>query len=198
MQFEHACRYILEKLRTGLPAEFTYHNATHTLDVSDACGRLAEFENISDTEKMLLLTAACYHDCGFLVKSEGHEEESCKIAVEILPQFSYSATDIKAICGMIRATRIPQTPQNHLEQIIADADLDYLGRDDFEELSQKLFLELKARGLAADIDQWNRTQIAFLEQHIYFTPTAACLRNAGKEAHLLAIKSTIVPDIHEK
>ena len=34
------------------------------------------------------------------------------------------------------ATKIPQTPLTKLEEIICDADLDYLGREDFFEISR--------------------------------------------------------------
>ena len=47
------------------------------------------------------------------------------------------------ICGMIMATKIPQSPKNYLEQILCDADLDYLGRDDFYDIGGTLFKELK-------------------------------------------------------
>ena len=33
------------------------------------------------------------------------------------------------------ATKIPQKPQNHYEEVLSDADLDYLGRDDFLRLA---------------------------------------------------------------
>ena len=35
--------------------------------------------------------------------------------------------DIEIICGIIMATKIPQRPKNYLEEIICDADLNYLG-----------------------------------------------------------------------
>lgn len=45
------------------------------------------------------------------------------------------------------ATKIPQSPNNLLEQIICDADPDYLGRDDFWKISNNLYHELKIYGV---------------------------------------------------
>lgn len=58
-------------------------------------------------------------------KHAGHEFEGCLIARTALPGFGYTGEDIM-ICGMIMATKIPQSPTNILEEIICDADLDYL------------------------------------------------------------------------
>jgi hypothetical protein len=90
---------------------------------------------------------------------------------------------------MIRATKIPQQPQNKLEEIIADADLDYLGRDDFFMIGGQLFNELKARNVVNQESDWDQIQIRFLENHHYFTTTARNLREEQKEKHLKLIKS---------
>jgi len=86
---------------------------------------------------------------------------------------------------MIMATKIPQTPLNHLEQIMADADLDYLGRDDFQVISDRLFQELEI----PDKNKWNKIQIAFFEKHSYFTESAKRLRNDKKQENLAKIKA---------
>ena len=63
---------------------------------------------------------------------------------------------------MIMATKIPQSPRNGLEEIICDADLDYLGRDDFYEIGATLFEELKAYNVLQNEREWNRIQVKFL------------------------------------
>jgi hypothetical protein len=44
---------------------------------------------------------------------------------------------------LIHVTEIPHKPLNHLQEIICDADLDYLGRNDFQEIADNLKAELK-------------------------------------------------------
>ncbi|MGI4022384.1 MAG: HD domain-containing protein [Janthinobacterium lividum] len=190
MQFENAGQFILNKL-SKLPPHLSYHSIEHTQDVYDAAEKLGKQENISDYEMKLLLTAAWFHDSGFLKGAQNHEEESCRIAKQFLPDYNYTTEEIDRICGMIMATLIPQSPKNHLEEILADADLDYLGRDDFFTIGDKLFAELSIFGFLNTTDEWNRLQVCFLESHHYFTPTAIQQKQAIKEAHLALVKSKI-------
>lgn len=191
MQFEQAASFILNKLRNQLPAHLTYHSIEHVEDVYQAAQNIGRLEGISNDEMNLLLTAALFHDTGYLVKGKGHEEESCRIVREYLPAYSYTADEIEQVCAMIMATRIPQTPQSHLGQILADADLDYLGRDDFFTISHKLYKELLSSGLVNNECGWNNLQIDFMQKHRYFTKTALNLRETKKQSNIQHIKTLI-------
>jgi len=195
MQFEEAGKYIIDKLKGGLPGQLSYHNTDHALDVYNAAELIGHKEHISDYEMKLLLTAAWYHDSGFLVRAKGHEQESCKIVKQTLPVFGYDAGQIEIICGLIMATRLPQMPKTHLEQILADADLDYLGRDDFFTIGQQLFKESYFTGVVNNEDDWNQKQVKFIENHHYFTKTSVSLREAAKIKNLHKVKECINADI---
>src|SRR5215217_376820 len=147
MEFQKAKKFILAKLRKELPRHLSYHSVEHVKDVYGAVESIGKKEGIKGEAMKLLLTAALFHDSGFLKGPKDHEKVSCDIAREHLPEFGYNAEQIETICGMIMATRIPQTPHNLLEQIICDADLDYLGRDDFFTIGNKLFDELSIYGI---------------------------------------------------
>jgi len=187
MLFEQAGDFILDRLEKEIPATLCYHNIDHTRDVRSAAESIGNSELISPYEMKLLLTAACYHDCGFLAVTHEHETESCNIARESLPGFGFSNEEIDCICGMIMATRIPQSPKNKLEQILADADLDYLGRDDFFFIGEKLYDE---RGLT-DRNEWNAIQLKFMQAHHYFTQTALNLRGPKKQGNLEKVKALL-------
>ena len=191
MQFKRACKFILNKLQHELPEHLLYHGINHTIDVYRAAERIAKGEGISDYEQKLLLTAAAFHDSGFIKAREGHEAESCKLARRYLPGYNYNEGEIELICGMIMATRIPQSPNTHLEKILCDADLDYLGRDDFFLLSDILFSELHTECLIKDQTAWNMEQAEFMGKHHYFTPTSVKLREAKKEQYIKLVKSKI-------
>src|SRR5579872_4286957 len=122
MDVDSACAYILNKLANELPDNLPYHNVEHTRDVYVTARDIAEREGLTDHEKQLLLTAACFHDTGFLERTTGHEKVSCRLAQEILPGFGYKTDDIERICSIIMATKIPQQPKNHTEEILSDAD----------------------------------------------------------------------------
>lgn len=191
MKFKQAGQFILNKLSKELPKYLSYHSVEHIKDVYDAADKLCRAEGVSDYETKLVLTAAWYHDAGFLKGAKDHEEESCGIAKEVLPDFGYKPEEIERICGMIMATKIPQTPKDHLEEILADADLDYLGRDDFFTIGNKLFTELSVFGFLTTEEEWNKLQVRFLENHHFFTPTALAWRKENKEQHLEQIKAKL-------
>lgn len=189
MQFEQVKTFILDKLRKELPPHLSYHSVYHVEDVYEAATLLAKEENITGEELTLLLTAVLFHDSGFLEGPHEHEQASCRLASKVLPDYGYTEEQIKLICGMIMATRIPQTPHNHLERIICDADLDYLGRDDFFSIGNKLFAELRVYGIVRNEDDWNQIQIRFLDKHDYFTETAIRLRRDKKNEYLAFLKA---------
>lgn len=188
MDFKQARAYINGRLRKELPRNLSYHSVAHVKDVYESARRLAKAEGVSGEDLTLLLTAVLFHDSGFMIQSSEHERIGCDIVREALPQFGYSPEQIERICGMIMATRIPQSPNNLLEQIIADADLDYLGREDFRSIGNKLFSELQMYGILQGEDEWNRLQVGFLEKHHYWTETAIATRKSRKEAYLAELR----------
>lgn len=191
MQQQPEYAYILQKLRDELPQHLTYHTLQHTMDVYHRCDEIAEKEGLGGKMLNLLLIAAVYHDAGYLYQRTGHEARSCEIAMDILPQYGYNEEDVKQVCRIIMATKLPQSPTSLAEQIICDADLDYLGRDDFFETGEGLYLEMVHAQIVNNHDEWDKIQIQFLEQHHYFTATSQKLRNAKKQENLNQIKAKI-------
>ena len=189
MQFKRAGKFILNKLRNELPHHLCYHGIDHTMDVYGEAERIAKEKDISDYEQKLLLTAALFHDSGFIKTREGHEAASCLVACHYLPSYGYQPAEIELICNMIMATRVPQSPQTYLEEILCDADLDYLGRDDFFSLSNRLFNELSFEGLVKDENEWNQQQTDFMQGHHYHTSNSVKLRQPKKEEYIKLVKS---------
>jgi predicted metal-dependent HD superfamily phosphohydrolase len=191
LEYNKAKQFILEKLEKELPKDLQYHNLAHVKDVYNTVLHYIQTYSIEGNEALMLRTAALFHDAGYIVQAKGHEEVSCAYARESLPVFGYSDVQVEAICEMIMATQIPQTPKSKLGEILADADLDYLGRDDFFSISNNLYLELKAAGIVTDEDQWNKLQVVFFENHNYFTDAAKTARDKKKAQNLLLIKAKL-------
>ena len=183
--FEHARAYALRRLEHELPATLTYHSLAHTRDdVAPATLRLAALAGVCGEQRMLLHTAAYYHDIGFVVQRADHEAIGARIAAETLPGFGYTSRQVEIIHGMIMATRLPQSPHNLLEQLMADADLDALGRADFPARNQALRDELAAYGDRWDDLEWYREQLCFLESHSYWTDAARQVRGEQKRRNV--------------
>lgn len=181
--YEGAEQAIRERLRSGLPRNLLYHNLEHIEDVVSAAEMIGAGENLALDEMKLLRLAALYHDAGLIISMKDHEQEGCKLARLTLPGFGFSEGQLETICGMILATRIPQAPKNKLESVLCDADLDYLGREDFFQTGKKLFDELMAQGKVRDEKEWNQMQKSFFEAHDYHTPFARKNRGATKQKH---------------
>ncbi len=188
MDYTGAIKHILTRLEKELPSHLHYHGHHHTIDVLEAAERIGRAEQVTDNELNLLLVAAAYHDCGFLYGHENHEEAGCKVALESLPNFGFSAEAVSQIEVMIMATKVPQQPKDQLSYILCDADLDYLGRDDFEPVATSLFEELNQLKIVTKIEDWNRIQLKFLTQHFYHTNYGKTYRQPVKKSHLDQIR----------
>lgn len=191
MDLEGAKKYILKKLQTELNPDLKYHGISHTIDVFNSATVIAAMENINGKDLLLIQTASLYHDSGFIIKYKGHEEISVMIAQDVLPKYGYQPHDIDVISQMIMATRIPQTPCSLLDEILSDADLDYMGRDDFFMNAMRLKHEWMEYGIITTLKDWYFIQNDFLSKHTFFTNSAKKLRQEKKMLHLSQIKELL-------
>jgi uncharacterized protein len=201
--YDMAAEFARRRLETRLPPYLYYHSAIHTgQDVVPAAKRLAKMEGVEGDDLLLLLTAAWFHDLGFIhingdttveykSRVSRHEEASAAIAIQVLPDFGYAPAEIEMVAGAIMATKLPQTPHNLIEQITADADLDSLGREDFWKIHYRLQDELARFGMPTDEATWLSRQLKFLDSHHYFTRSARQLRQPGKERNMIGLRQRL-------
>jgi uncharacterized protein len=179
--------FVINLLKTRIPADYYYHNYEHTIYVMEKAVEIGKEEQCTSKELELLAVAALWHDTGYINIYKGHEEESCVLAKQYLPGYDYADDDIEKICGMIMATKIPQSPQTKIETIIADADMEYLGTKKAAELANNLFKELNALNPLITREAWNRTEIDFLTTHHYFTRFCKENRQHNKQSYLRSL-----------
>ena len=192
LNFQHAKQYVLHRLELELSPNLLYHGITHTRDeVVPAVERLASMEGVQGDSLLLLLTAAWFHDLGFVEQPQYHELISARIAVQVLPGFGYTSEHVEIVRWAILATILPQDPQNFLEQILTDADLDILGRDDFMLRNGELRQELASFGGEYTDREWYSRQLKFLESHTYFTVSARTLRDPEKLKNIRKLRDKL-------
>jgi len=191
INYNDVAEYVLRRLDKELPPNLYYHGSWHTRDVLEAVEMLAKLEGVDGEELILLKSGALFHDIGFLEQYKDNESIGVRIAKETLPNFGYNREQIEVITGIILATRLPQSPTTKLEELICDADLDNLGREDFYIKTEQLRRELAEYGTLKSPRKWYESLILFLEQHKYFTKSARKLRQEGKEKHLKEIKELL-------
>ena len=184
INYYKAERHIMKVLENGLSNKLHYHSIEHTKDVVKAVERIALSEGVTDEGLFLLKSAATYHDAGFVEQYDKNEPIGARLAEEILPKYGYKEQHIQTIKELIFVTQIPHQPKNKLEEIMCDADLDYLGRDDFHEIADRLRRELREHGKIDSDRKWDEMQVGFLNMHKYFTETSLRTRKDKKQKNL--------------
>ncbi len=164
-----------------------YHNFSHAIDVYSAVNRLALLDNVSYKDRFLLKTAALLHDIVFVSRAKNNEKRSAEFASQYLPKIGYSVQEVQKAGQLILATKMPQKPNDYLERLLCDADLDNLGRPDFFELGKKVRMEL----CLPDNEEWYQQQLGFLRNHEYHTDVARKLRDSGKQLNIQKLEKML-------
>lgn len=192
-QIEEVKNYAFERLDSesgDLPDYAHYHSKKHTREVYERAKYLAREEGISGEGVKILETAALLHDLGHVESVDKHEEVGARIAGELLPDLGYSGDEIEEIQKIILSTKVDMAgegqlhvnpPQDKLQQIICDADLDNLGREDFYVRSEELRRELAGRGIKLSREEYYSNTLDLLERHHYFTETQEAERGPRKQ-----------------
>lgn len=181
---------VVQQLTHDLDVRYIYHGLRHTLDVIEQSEQIGIALKCSEQEIQLLKIAALFHDLGFIQTRKGHEKASAELFL-LASEDKLRESERQTISLCILATIMPQTPKNLLEKIICDADLDYLGRSDFEKISLDLYQEMNACGEIGDQQKWDEIQVVFLDKHNYHTSFNQSRRNEQKSNHLAAIKERL-------
>jgi predicted metal-dependent HD superfamily phosphohydrolase len=191
--YPRAIAYSLHRLETKLSPNLFYHSYWHTReDVMVAARRLSLLSDLQGEDLQLLEVAAAYHDIGYLHTEVDHELAGIEITSQVLPSFGFTPAQVSRVNNMILATRLPQSPTDIVEAILADADLDVLGREDFFERSELLRQEHAALGRLIPTREWAESQLRFISQHVYFTQAARDLRQMTKLANIAALEARLL------
>jgi predicted metal-dependent HD superfamily phosphohydrolase len=178
------CRVFVVGQIAKLGAQYEYHCVEHTLSVLSTVDILAKSEGINDKDWDLLRVAALFHDIGFLRDSINHEAASVWMMGEFL-KYRMKPSDLITIEHLILTTGPGVVPMNLLEKIIKDADLSYLGTENFESISNRLRNEwAHIRQLSFTDENWLKMNVRFLQETTYYTASAKELYGPGKDANL--------------
>ncbi|TXK72962.1 Pycsar system effector family protein [Mesonia sp. K4-1] len=186
---EKVDKFVLQLFTEKLPNTFIYHNYNHTQRVVKSTKELIENSEINVKEERALLLAAWLHDTGYTVKSEGHEEESIRIAKDFLTEENVDKEITEMVVKYISTTRMSAIPETLPEKIIKDADSSHLSKEYFEETSEFLRQELKIQKIRNfSTNEWVEENIKlFTQKHRYYTPYAIEKWKPKKDENLLSI-----------
>ncbi len=171
-------------IKSNLPNNIYYHTEKHALNIMNAVEFLGFGEEIYNEDILLLKTAALFHDIGFLEQYDDNEAIGASYARKLMPKYSFNQDQIEKVARLIMATSVDHEPQDLLEEIMKDADLDYLGRNDFDEISNKLMREFIENNVVKSEEEFNKNQVDFLKSHKFLTDTAKSWRIEKKQENI--------------
>ncbi|MET6998458.1 Pycsar system effector family protein [Chitinophaga defluvii] len=190
---EAARQYVTQQYQEHPHPQLVYHNLVHTKQVVQSAEQICAHYRLPEDELVAVFVAAWFHDLGYLLgTADRHEENGAAEAVSFLQQQEVTVPIQEMVKRCILATKMPQSPQSLPEQIVCDADLSHLGREDFKVRNKLLKQEVemvgnkKISGIA-----WTTTTIVFLEQHHYFTEYCQTRYKQQKEENLRKLKSKL-------
>ncbi|MFD2572657.1 Pycsar system effector family protein [Spirosoma soli] len=178
--------YVIKYFDEHANPALTYHTLTHTQDVVHMAKQLAHHYDLVETPYLTVLIAAWFHDVGYLMgPPEQHEQNGATLAAAFLREHAASPDLIKQVQRCILATKMPQSPQNLLEEILCDADMSNLGSDGYQD-RQKLLRKEKEYLSGQEISgrDWRQANINLLTTHRYFTAHAQELLAKGQANNL--------------
>ncbi len=162
--------FISDLFGEKLSPNMIYHNLAHTMDVVENTRRIGKKSGLNDSELEIVSLAALFHDSGYTISYQDHEEAGIEIARTFLQEQNYDPDKISKVLGCINSTKIPQNPENLLEQVICDADLIHFGKEDFFDYSDMLRNEWERLGIKQVSDaEWYKQSVELLSSHKFFT-----------------------------
>ena len=170
MSYQGAYDKIVYKLEHQLPALLTYHNLNHAQRVMKSIDSHLQTLDFYPRKAELVRLAGIGHDIGFIETYEGHEEKSIQILKNILQEEGYSEEEIYQVSVMVWATKLDIEPRTFMEKMLVDADLEYLGSDDFSIVLECLFQEwVNYNFIPENYQLFLENSLKFMEAHRYET-----------------------------
>lgn len=161
-------------LKSEISSKLAYHSYTHTKMVVNAATLIAEEENLNSQEKEIVIVAAWFHDTGFKEAYDGHEAVSRQIAIDFLKENNADEATIERVSGCILSTMLTNTPTNKLEEVICDADISHIARENYEECSELLRQEW------ANVHDKHYTDLEWCQMSLEFITTTEFYTEYGK------------------
>lgn len=188
---DKAERYVRNFINENCSDKMFYHNIYHTEEVVKAAEKIGKKCQLSDEDLEIVILAAWFHDTGYYKGNEDHEIKSAEIADNFFSAENTQVSKLEKVKNCIKATKIPQCPNNLIEKVLCDADLYHLSSNKFFKKSELLRKELVAHQCAISPVSWMSKSCEFISRHKYFTDFAKRILKPKKEANLKKLELKI-------
>ena len=191
-----------------MPRTLVFHDLEHTLGVARTARAIGQATSATPDDLVFLEIAALFHDTGYAIAHDGHEEHSADIADEALTKFGVPRSGIDHVRKLIMATKLSNVPRGPLQKILRDADSSKAGQADFIEKSELLRKELGSiHGKPVPEANWLEQNLTYLKSHRFYTAYATKRYTAQKQINIGVLekrkatparKREPLPEIHEQ
>jgi predicted metal-dependent HD superfamily phosphohydrolase len=190
---EAAQQYVTAQYKEHPHPNLVYHNLEHTRQVVAAAEQISAHYRLEDTDLMVVYVAAWFHDLGYLMgESKMHEEKGAELAKNFLNIQEVPLNIQEQVAACIMATKMPQNPQNLLEEIVCDADLFNLGTKDFKNRTKILHQEMELTyGKEIPGAVWTEGSLRLLEGQHYHTAYCRTLLQQQVEENISRLKEKL-------
>jgi class 3 adenylate cyclase len=155
-----------------------FHNSSLVKNIVSIVDLLANSEKLSEEDYIELKIAAIFLFTGYIYNHENPAEASSRLAEEMLPAYGFGKEISDSAIRLIRNS-FNEVEESAKDTILHDARYDYLGRVDYNRLTERLLRELSEYGENFDNNNWLQMQKTFLIVHDFRTKTAKLLRNVS-------------------
>jgi predicted metal-dependent HD superfamily phosphohydrolase len=170
-------------LTEKLPDNIIYHNFDHALLIKKYAETIGEQEGLTAEEMNILRISALFHEVGYVNSFEQCHEESIVLASAFLEEHGVDPQIAERVSEVIRATKLPQSPQDKIAEVLCDADMMYIasegGIEQFDLIYDETALvkpNLNKRPV------FEKGYIDFYTKHSYFTQYGKTILQPKKEA----------------
>ena len=162
--------YASDLITNKSPEKLVYHTLEHTKLVVKNAEIIGTNENLNEDEMNILLASAWFHDVGYIKKYKGHEEESVVVAMNFMKLKNVDKDIMDIVSECIMATTFPQNPTNKIANILCDADMIHLGKENYFVLAEKLRQELKYFGTGKfKKSKFEKESVNVFKNHSYYS-----------------------------
>jgi predicted metal-dependent HD superfamily phosphohydrolase len=171
---------------------YSYHNAQHTKSVIESVNALAVDAALDEEDRAVLLVAAAFHDSGYFTDCNNHENLGATFAADFLISRKVRVDLIGKVVHLIQSTALHVRPVNHLQELLRDADLHYLGCDNFILNANQLKSEWEVtKNLTYSTEAWLRQNLRFLKNHRFHSNMAQRRYDRQKQVNIAKLQTLL-------
>jgi predicted metal-dependent HD superfamily phosphohydrolase len=196
---EEAGNYVSKLIKEKLPESIEFHTIEHAKCVVDNAVFIGENSGLTKDEINIVKLCAWFHDTGYILKTEGHEAESAKIAGEFLTSKGVDEEIISQVKNSILATRVPQQPETLISKVLCDADLMHLSEDNYFERIEKMreeWINISKKKISKR--KFHSKSVKFFQTHEFHTDFAKKELQPKKAKNLQLLQKEIYMIEQEK